>query len=193
MTRMETVRPFPERMTREEFYAWDDGTDTVYELIEGEVVPMASPLVVHSEIAANVTFALKLRVRRPFRVSAQSGVEVGLATWRVADVAVARRPSAPDRRALDEPVVLVEVLSPSTEDEDLGRKRRHYQTLPSVEELLFVAAQAIDIELVRRAGSGWMSERLTDPAAVVELRSIGVSFTVSALYAGTFLDPEDTL
>jgi Uma2 family endonuclease len=49
--------PAPRRMTFE-FLQWDDGTDTRYELIEGEIVAMAPAMPEHVTIVSNLDRAL---------------------------------------------------------------------------------------------------------------------------------------
>ena len=57
--------PAPRRMTLTEFLEWDDGTDTRYELLDGEVVAMAPPPPAHAIILPNLVRALGASVRPP--------------------------------------------------------------------------------------------------------------------------------
>src|SRR5687767_4267660 len=94
--------PAPERgMTVAEFLSWDDGTDTVYELIDGRPVAryarsgrqgtlaMAPPAPRHGRIAGNAFAEIERRLedRRPCGAVVEGGVQVGDAKYYVADVA----------------------------------------------------------------------------------------------------------
>ncbi len=63
-------------------------------------------------------------------------------------------PDDPAGHTVTNPRVIVEVLSPSTEDYDRTEKLQHYQRIPSVEETVLVAHDARRVELFRRASDG---------------------------------------
>jgi Uma2 family endonuclease len=81
------------------------------------------------------------------------------------------------------PVLIVEVLSPSTEAYDRGAKFKHYRTIGSLREYLLIASECIDVELRRLQPDGeWIlrsADRLED---VIELQSIGCRLALSDLY-----------
>ncbi len=60
-----------------------------------------------------------------------------------------------DRHAILNPTILVEVLSPSTEEYDCGEKLRHYQAIPSLQLVLLVAHDTQRVTVVRRTSSDW--------------------------------------
>ena len=141
-------------MTVEEFLAWDDGTDTRYELVDGVPVAMAPPAGAHRTIVVNAGAAaqrspappapLPRRGRGPVRISDQ-------VRWQ-ADLAVTcGRPT----HDVDEPLLVVEVLSPSTRAKDLDRKLRDYKGLPSVREIWLVDSEARWVQVWRRQPDGW--------------------------------------
>ena len=70
--------------------------------------------------------------------------------------------------------MIVEVLSPSTEDHDRGRKVPDYREIPSLQEILVVASQERRVELWRREGDHWRVEDLIGEATVAagELRRV---------------------
>ena len=67
-------------------------------------------------------------------------------------------PDAEDHDAITNPCLIVEVLSPSTEDYDRGEKLAAYKLLPSVREIVFVAHDVRRIDVVRRRGNDWIEE-----------------------------------
>ena len=125
------AQPADKPMTVPEFLAWDDGIDTRYELVGGRPVAMSPPGGPHRTIAANATTLLSnaLRDRPPCRPEQEAGIEITEHQWRQAGVAVTCHPPAPG--PIIDPLLIVEVLSPSTRRTDLVDKLREYRGLPS--------------------------------------------------------------
>jgi Uma2 family endonuclease len=171
-------------MTVAEFLAWDDGTDTRYELVRGRVVAMAPVSPSHSIVASKVVGALEGELKRPCYV----GVEAGVVTpdrddtFYEADVVVSCTPLAPGMVTIPEPVVIVEVLSPSTIEHDRGRKAYDYRRIASVQEIVLVASEQRHIVIWRRRGAKWEVEDLIGDAAL-ELEAVGVTLAMAAIYA----------
>ena len=82
------------------------------------------------------------------------------------------------------PILIVEVLSPSTEAYDRGAKFQHYRTIPSLREYLLVASERMEVELRRLQPDGeWIILRsLNRPEDAVELQSIGCRLALADLY-----------
>jgi Uma2 family endonuclease len=78
------------------------------------------------------------------------------------------------------PIVIIEVLSPSTEKRDRGPKLAAYKTLPSVQEYLLIGSEVQEIIVYRRE-SNWRPYHYQS-GDLVELTSIGVSFPFDAVY-----------
>ena len=84
---------------------------------------------------------------------------------------------------VNDAVVVIEILSPSTESHDRGRKFLHYQSLPSLREFVFVSQKSMQVEVYRRThGAKWEYERLTEPSDMLVLETIGYTLTLDALY-----------
>jgi Uma2 family endonuclease len=151
-------------MTVDEFLRWDDGTDTRHELADGVVQAMAPPSVPHSAIVANavVILAAALRDRRPCRPLAEAGVRIDEMVMWQADIAVTCKPIA---RETPEPVLIVEVLSPSTRTHDLGRKLIDYKSLPSTEEIWMLDSERRWAQVWRRDGEGWLGQDFVGAAS----------------------------
>ena len=79
--------------------------------------------------------------------------------------------AAEDPLAVTNPVLLVEVTSPSTEDYDRGEKLRHYNSLPSVREVLIVSHRAPHLALHCRGDADWTATT-AETGAVLELSSV---------------------
>jgi Uma2 family endonuclease len=102
------------------------------------------------------------------------------------DISVACGPAelaADDENAITNPCVIVEVLSPGTDKHDRSDKLAAYQSLPSVQEVMFVSHDMERIEVVRRqsADAAWVAVT-AGAGQSVRLASIACDFAVSSLY-----------
>jgi len=160
--------PAPKRMTLAEFLEWDAGTDRRYELQGGIPVMMAPSLEAHGELALALGAEIRARLRPPCRVISEAGIVVPdrADTYYVCDLAVTCAPREPGPRMVAEPVLVVEVLSPSTGQVDRWHKVADYRTLPSVREILVVFSDERRVEVQRRTPDGWRVEDLIGKAEV---------------------------
>lgn len=170
------------------FIAWESRRTSRYELIAGEVRLMAGGNRAHDLVAGNVLTALRLALRDRGCDVHGSNLKVvspaGMVTY--PDVFVRCGPLADEAIECDDPVVVVEVLSPSTRGEDLVRKRWAYQAIPTLAYLIYVDAARVEIEIATRAPDGrWWSVFLKKPDDSLRLESLDVAVSVSDIYAGT--------
>jgi Uma2 family endonuclease len=87
--------------------------------------------------------------------------------------------------AVQEPRVVIEVLSPSTMNFDRVRKLPEYQTIPTVSHILLVDTEAPRIGLWSRAdGGGWVNTDHDGLEAIVELGTMGASLRLADVYEG---------
>ena len=160
--------PAPKRMMLAEFLEWDDGTDRRYELLDGVPVMMAPPLEAHGELALALGAEIRARLAQPCRVISEAGIVIPdrADTYYVADLAVTCAPREPGRRMVVEPVLVVEVLSPSTSQVDRWRKVADYRTVLSVQEILVVFSDEPRAEVQRRTPDGWRVEDVIGKAQI---------------------------
>ena len=84
--------------------------------------------------------------------------------------------------------VVIDVLSPSTQQADLTRKRWAFQDIPTLQAILFVAADEPRVELsVRGVDGAWVSTFVTGLDAEVPLGALGLTLPMAELYAGADL------
>jgi Uma2 family endonuclease len=116
------AEPAFRNMTLEEFLRWDDGTDTRYELMDGFPVAMAPPAEAHRILALRLGSRIDLALagRRPCNAQIEPGVvrPDRADSYYVPDIAVTCEPNEPGRQAMVDPILIVEILSPSTEPTD---------------------------------------------------------------------------
>jgi Uma2 family endonuclease len=175
-------------MTVDEFLCWDDGTDTRYELVGGHAFAMAPPAARHSLLAMALGGEIRsaLRPRPPCRVYSEAGIVLPDRddTCYVADLAVSCEQLRADDRLIKDPILIVEVLSPSTAVFDRQSKVADYRRIPSVQEILLIDSQTVFAEILRRDGDRWITEIVQGPAASLSLASLPLSIPMAELYEG---------
>jgi Uma2 family endonuclease len=175
-------------MSLVEFLAWERQQPERYEYAGGVVTMMTGASLAHVTIAMNLAFALRQALRgsgcRPFVNDAK--VLAG-ASIRYPDIAVTCTPVDGKDDIVPEPVLVVEVISPSTEREDRGRKKFDYFATPSIRQYALVEQDARRVDLYTRSDHGWIDE-VVEGDAVLRLSSIGVEVSLDAIYEDTELD-----
>lgn len=174
-------------MTADEFIAWaieqPDGQH--YELVAGEIVPMAPERVSHTRIKAFVW----LRIREALRVHAAcevfgSGpcVRIGEMTVYEPDAFV-RCGERLDGDAVDviDPVIVVEVVSPSSRARDTGAKLEDYFRLPSLRHYLILKSETRSVIHHARSGTGLIETRILR-SGPLHLDPPGITLKIESLF-----------
>jgi len=182
------AEPAIRRMTLEEFLRWDDGTDTRYELIGGFPVAMAPPAEAHRILAVRLVSRIDqaLTRRRPRNAQFEPGVvRLDRAdSYYVPDIAVTCEPNDPGRQAMVDPILIIEILSPSTERSDRRLKLPVYQNIRSVREIMLIDADSYHAELYRRENDHWGIQLVRGAEAALSLVSVDLQISMSELYEG---------
>ncbi len=173
-------------MTPEAYLDWEEKQELNYEYIDGEVYAMTGGTIPHGTIALNLATALKSHLRggscRPFIFSVKVGVsEKG--PFHYPDVMVTCDQRDSNRlKVIYHPCLIAEVLSPSTEAFDRGRKFANYRRIQTLQEYLLIDTQQITIECFRRNPQGkWELNPYTE-GEEIHLTSIDFSFPISLIY-----------
>lgn len=182
------AEPATRRMTLAEFLAWDDGTDTRYELIDGFAVAMPPPTEAHRILALRLGSRIDaaLASRRPCNAQIEAGVvrPDRAASYYVPDIAVTCQPNEPGRQLMVDPILVVEILSPSTERSDRRVKLPAHQNIESVCEILLIDSDSHHAEVYRRENHHWGIELVRGAEAMLFLKSVDVRISMSELYQG---------
>lgn len=166
------------RMTYAEYLAAEEKSQVRHEYLCGEVWAMAGGTPEHGAIAASLIILLGNAVRdkacRVFTSDVRVRVEAtDLATYPdVSVVCGALERSPADDSAIVNPVLLVEVLSDSTEAYDRGEKAAHYRRIPSLRGYLLVSQREPRLELFRRVQEDRWEFYEADPGDSLPLASI---------------------
>lgn len=168
--------------TVEAFLARGERPGVREELVAGRIVATAPPRDQHGTIVANATFEIRRRLQRPCRVVADTGVRIDETTLFVPDLVVSCAPRDADGRTVD-PVLVVEVLSPSTRQLDLGLKADAYSELPSCREIWLVDSERRWVRVWRRLAEGWSVTLPMRGSASFSSDVLGEAIELDALYA----------
>ncbi|RBP15499.1 Uma2 family endonuclease [Roseiarcus fermentans] len=173
-------------LNADEFLLWAEGMDGRWELFDGVPVMMSPERVLHGATKGEVYAALRTAIRRaklPCRAY-PDGVAVRTSAKSTfqpdASVSCGRTPPI-DALAIDDPVIVVEVLSPSTASIDHGPKLSGYFSLPSVEHYLILDPERrVVIHHKRGTGDAIETRELTD--GVAKLDPPGFEVAVEAMF-----------
>jgi len=182
----------PRRLDLDEFLAFEGERDTRYQLVRGVVRAMAPAQAVHGELVALLARLIGNRLKRPCRVITEAGIKPAHRddTYWQADLAVTCAPRQPGEIYLTAPVLVIEVLSPSTAGIDRTFKLDDYRAMASVQDILLVATDRPRIEHWQRAGDFWQVRDL-GPGAVFQVAALGVEMALDELYADLLLGEGD--
>jgi Uma2 family endonuclease len=181
---MSAANQLPYLMTADEFLTWEapDGSER-WELIDGTPQAMAPSRPRHGRIAAETGRLIGNHLADHPRCSVvtEAGVRPDGYNLRIPDLSVSCEPTGPDDLVLREPVLIVEILSPSNARDTWAAVVR-YMTIPSVQEVLVLHSTEIKAERLRRAPDGpWPRVTLLSGSTVV-LESIGFAEPLSSFY-----------
>ena len=176
-------------LTPEQYLEIERAAEYKSDYCDGEMFAMAGAGEAHNVLVGNLVADLHQQLRsRPCRVySNDMRVRVhatGLYTYPDVVVVCGERRFLDDRRdTLLNPSLLIEVLSPSTEAYDRGRKFEHYRSIESLGEYLLVASDRVHADLYTRQPDGrWLltsADRLEDS---LDLESVGCRLALADLY-----------
>jgi Uma2 family endonuclease len=177
-----------QRLTRDEFRRWVEGQTQRYERVAGEPVAMSPERVIHARLKMRVWAALDRAIRDANLECEALGdgitVEIDDETDYEPDAIVNCGPRLdPDAIAATNPVIVVEVLSPSTQSIDSSEKLADYFRVPSIRHYLIVRAKRREIIHHARSGADIVSRPIN--IGSIRLDPPGISIDVAEIYAGT--------
>lgn len=178
-------------MTLEQFLRWEERQELRYEFDGIRPIAMTGGTESHSLIQAALITALTSKLRgTPCRAHG-SHLRLRLArSVRYPDVFVTCSKPAPQSTTATEPVVIFEILSPSTTNEDLVVKNAEYRATPSVQRYVVLEQTHAAAIVFSRKGDLWAADTLAGPDAVLDLPEIGATLTLGEVYGDIALTGE---
>ena len=171
-----------ERLSVRDYLAGELNSPVRHELVGGQPYAMVGASNIHNLIAISLTANLRTHLSKgPCRVyMADMKVRVGDHFY-YPDVAVSCVADTGPFYFITAPVLVAEVLSPSTERQDRLEKWLAYQSLDSLQEYVLIAQDQVRIDIYRRIADGWEVE-LCAQGDLIRLRSVDYELPVEALY-----------
>jgi len=182
------------RMTPAEYLARERTSEEKHVFWDGEVFAIAGASRVHNRIVAALLRDLGVRLLgapcQPYASDQRIRIPK-TQRYVYPDASVTCPPvemDPVDADTIQNPRVVFEVLSESTEAFDRGEKFAGYRTVPSLDEYVLLSQKEPRVEHFARQGDGSWVLRAFGGNDVVPLPSLGVELSIEALYAGIALD-----
>jgi Uma2 family endonuclease len=176
-------------ISEEEYLEREACAERKHEYFHGKIYAMAGATEEHNLISVNVAGELRQQFKGRLCRAYSTNMRVLVSKTRLYTypdvIAVCGEPrfTNPQRTALLNPTVIVEVLSASTESYDRGEKFDHYRTLESLTDYLLIAQDKMRLEhYVRQPDDRWMLTVVSDPQGVLEIESIGCTLRLVDVY-----------
>lgn len=181
---MTNVLPKPGRMTFDDYLAFEDTATIRHELIDGMLFAMSGRSDAHDLICTNLLILVAGPLLGKCQVF-QAGMKLRIDHARDSDgyypdIMASCDPADRDRLFRKAPLLLIEVLSPSTERLDRGEKKLNYLQIPSLQEYVLVAQDRPKVEIMRRSTS-WAVEELY-PGDALTLASVDLTLPLADIY-----------
>jgi Uma2 family endonuclease len=177
------------RYQPEEYLALEELAEYKSEYVDGEIVPMTGGSINHNRIAGNAYGLLYIALRSTECEALGSDMRLWLPEYNVftyPDITVicddpVFYPGRTDTIA--NPVLIVEVLSPSTEDYDRGTKFQRYRSLPTLHDYILIHQSNAQIEHYGRTkGGGWLLTETKGFEAVLDISNLEIRLPLAQVY-----------
>lgn len=178
------------RYTLEEYFDLELSSDARYEFWNGEIFSMSGVSESHAQIEWNLIASLRTRLREQSCRGFPANMRIGVPTlppYRYADLSVVCGQPAFDKiggvDVLTNPVLIVEVLSDSTEAYDRGDKFTHYKSITAFREYLLIAQHRPHVsQYVKQEDSSWSYREINEISATLALPSVGCMVGLNDIY-----------
>lgn len=179
--------PVTTLLSEEEYLKLEDESEERHEYVDGVLRLMAGTTEEHNEIVLNIaTMLLPVARTKSCRVRAEN-VKLRLPVgskrrYYYPDIAVLCGPRGDDKRIIENPCFVVEVLSSSTEKVDRTEKLETYQRIASLEQYVLIDQTKRKVEIYSRDEKGWRYQLLGEGSFNVVC--LDVIMTLDEVYAG---------
>lgn len=183
------------RITEEEYLRLERAAEIKSEFVDGEIFAMSGGSRAHSLLAAGWIRILGEKLLRTNCSVFTSDLRIRTqrtGSYLYPDVSVVCEEPRVNRNSADiltDPTVVIEVLSPSTEAYDRGKKFGLYREIPSLRDYILVHTGAVLVEHYSRQTDSWLFREYSGLEASVHIASIDCTVALSDLYYGVLPSP----
>ena len=186
------------KLTPEEYLAFERQSEIKNEFWHGEIFAMAGASEAHNLIITNVIGELRGQLKGHSCKVYPNDMRVSIPRSRMytyPDVTVVCGKAEFDDRMRDtllNPTLIIEVLSPSTENYDRTEKFKSYRTIESLKEYVLISQKKPQIECYMRQKDTpfWIFSAVSELEAVAELTTIGCRLALSEVYENVEFDAQ---
>ena len=175
-----------QKMSVDEFLDFAESSEEWYEFIDGEPIKMTGGKLNHFRLINRLQVLLESRLPDSEYEVLGSGmlVRVGDASLVAPDVSVVcgEPETEADTRILLNPILVVEVTSPSSIDRDRVVKRKFYQSVDSIQAYLIVDQHRMLVELYARSATGWHLRTFSQPDEQIPLEALNCRLSLRDIY-----------
>lgn len=179
--------------TVEEYFDFEKKSEIRHEFYYGELIPMPGESTTANDIASNILVFFKLFLKgKPFKVY-EHDIKLMVKdqkVYRYPDLFVIHQKGNHKTYTTD-PVLIVEVISDSTENTDRERKRVQYFSIPTLQYYLLVHQDESIVEFYTRENSHWIYDYRSDLNDTIALPFFETSISLSTIYDGITLEKEN--
>ena len=184
-------------LTPEEYLEFEKTSELRHEYIDGEIYAMSGASNAHNLINGNLLVALCSQLRGTSCQTYINGMKVRVAGGKrffYPDILVACSDETDNLGAyyMDQPRLIIEVLSKSTEGFDRGDKFKFYRSISSLQDYILVSSLQYSVDHFRRGDNGlWVLQSHQDLEAKLNLKSLGIEISVADIYNSIEFEKEE--
>ncbi|WP_310111172.1 Uma2 family endonuclease [Azospirillum sp. BE72] len=170
-------------ITPQDYLAAERTAEVRHEYVDGEIFAMVGASRRHATIVGNLFVALRQAARARGCQACANDVKVRVEAanaFYYPDLVATCAGGGDDPYVVKDPVLVVEVLSDSTEAIDRREKRTNYQKIPSLREIVLVSQTERQVEVYRRDGAGWTVDMVRE--GPVMLAALDLTIPLEAVY-----------
>lgn len=181
--------------SREDYFALEENSAEKHEFYHGEIFAMTGGTFNHSTIAGNMFAALKLKLRgkscQPNNSDMRIETPNGLITYPDVSIFCGKPELTENQCALLNPLVIIEVLSPSTRRYDQSDKFLLYRSIPSFTDYLLIDSEKVHVQHFRKTGlHEWLLHEYFDMQDVINFTNIQTTISLAEIYEAIVFQEE---
>jgi Uma2 family endonuclease len=172
--------------TVEEYFDLENQSEEKHEFVNGNLILMTGESKKANKIATNCVFSLRDLRKKGFEIFTHDvRLMIGLGMiFRYPDLVIAPESDDADDYAVTQPILIIEVLSESTQHTDRNQKLKEYCGIESLQYYLLIAQDEISVEMYAKEGNQWIYSFFTKLEDNLQLNFFAVSLGLNVIYEG---------
>ena len=183
----------PRIYTPEEYLQLEEQAEYRSEYRDGEIIPMTGGTTNHNEISLNLATNLRFGLKKQNYGVYMADVRLWIPRYRLYTypdiMAIQGEPTYADKgtTTVMNPILIAEVLSPSTQNYDQGDKFAYYRSIPEIQEYILISQQRYHVMQYAKTEAGWLLSEYETEDSLIKLASVNLELELSDFYTGVDL------